>query len=39
MVRLFGAREKGLMLFNSYLFISVFLPVVLAGYFAFWPPQ
>ena len=35
MVRLFGAREKGLMLFNSYLFISVFLPVVLAGYFAF----
>ena len=35
MVRLFGAREKGLMLFNSYLFIFAFLPVVLAGYFAF----
>jgi D-alanyl-lipoteichoic acid acyltransferase DltB (MBOAT superfamily) len=34
MVRLFAAREKGLMLFNSYLFIFVFLPVVLAGYFA-----
>ena len=34
MVRLFGAREKGLMLFNSYLFMFVFLPVVLAGYFA-----
>ena len=34
MVRLFGALEKGLMLFNSYLFIFVFLPVVLAGYFA-----
>src|SRR4051794_3637534 len=34
MVRLFGAREKGFMLFNSYLFIFVFLPVVLVGYFA-----
>ena len=35
MVRLFGAIEKGLMLFNSYAFIFVFLPIVLFGYFAF----
>jgi alginate O-acetyltransferase complex protein AlgI len=35
MVRLFDPLEKGLMLFNSYLFIFAFLPVVLAGYFAF----
>jgi D-alanyl-lipoteichoic acid acyltransferase DltB (MBOAT superfamily) len=28
------ALEKGLMLFNSYLFIFLFLPVALAGYFA-----
>jgi alginate O-acetyltransferase complex protein AlgI len=35
MVRLFGAAEKGLMLFNSYPFIFLFLPIVLFGYFAF----
>jgi alginate O-acetyltransferase complex protein AlgI len=35
MVRLFGAVEKGPMLFNSYPFIFLFLPVVLLGYFAF----
>ncbi len=34
MVRLLDALEKGLMLFNSYLFIFLFLPVALAGYFA-----
>src|SRR5437868_8436669 len=34
MVRLFAKLEKGRMLFNSYLFIFVFLPVALAGYFA-----
>ena len=33
MVRLFGPPEKGLMLFNSYPFIFLFLPVVLIGYF------
>jgi D-alanyl-lipoteichoic acid acyltransferase DltB (MBOAT superfamily) len=33
MVRLLDALEKGLMLFNSYLFIFLFLPVALAGYF------
>jgi alginate O-acetyltransferase complex protein AlgI len=35
MVRLFGAVEKGLMLFNSYPFIFLFLPIALFGYFAF----
>lgn len=34
MVRLFGPVGKGLMLFNSYSFIFMFLPVVLLGYFA-----
>jgi D-alanyl-lipoteichoic acid acyltransferase DltB (MBOAT superfamily) len=34
MVRLFGAAAKDPMLFNSYSFIFVFLPVVLLGYFA-----
>ena len=34
MVRLFGPAGKGLMLFNSYSFIFLFLPVVLLGYFA-----
>ena len=34
MVRLFGPAGKGLMLFNSYPFIFLFLPVVLLGYFA-----
>jgi alginate O-acetyltransferase complex protein AlgI len=34
MVRLFGTPEKGLMLFNSYSFIFLFLPIVLLGYFA-----
>ena len=34
MVRLFGAVEKGLMLFNSYPFIFLFLPIALLGYFA-----
>ena len=33
MVRLLAALEKGLMLFNSYLFIFLFLPVALIGYF------
>jgi D-alanyl-lipoteichoic acid acyltransferase DltB (MBOAT superfamily) len=33
MVRLFGPRQKALMLFNSYQFIFLFLPVALAGYF------
>jgi len=33
MVRLLTAVEKGLMLFNSYPFIFLFLPVVLLGYF------
>ena len=35
MVRLFGPPEKAEMLFNSYLFIFLFLPAALAGYFAF----
>src|ERR1700738_3079916 len=35
MVRLFGPSRKGLMLFNSYPFIFLFLPIVLLGYFAF----
>ena len=35
MVRLSGPAGKGLMLFNSYSFIFLFLPIVLAGYFAF----
>src|SRR6185295_11775190 len=34
MVRLFGPAGKGLMLFNSYSFIFLFLPIVLLGYFA-----
>ncbi len=34
MVRLFGPAGKGLMLFNSYSFIFLFLPLVLLGYFA-----
>jgi alginate O-acetyltransferase complex protein AlgI len=34
MVRLPNGIEKGLMLFNSYPFIFLFLPVVLLGYFA-----
>jgi len=34
MIRLPGPVEKGLMLFNSYPFIFLFLPVVLFGYFA-----
>ena len=34
MVRLFAAAGKGLMLFNSYPFIFLFLPVALIGYFA-----
>src|SRR3954447_4066277 len=33
MIRLFGCHENGSMLFNSYPFIFVFLPVALAGYF------
>src|SRR6195256_5000952 len=33
MVRLFGRHQNGPMLFNSYPFIFVFLPIVLAGYF------
>jgi alginate O-acetyltransferase complex protein AlgI len=33
MVRLFGRHQNGPMLFNSYPFIFVFLPMVLAGYF------
>jgi alginate O-acetyltransferase complex protein AlgI len=35
MVRLSGPSRKGLMLFNSYPFIFLFLPIVLLGYFAF----
>src|SRR5882757_10698949 len=34
MVRLFGPAGKGPMLFSSYSFIFLFLPVVLLGYFA-----
>src|SRR5260370_38523333 len=34
MVRLFGPAGKGLMLFNSYPFIFLFLPITLLGYFA-----
>jgi len=34
MIRLLGPVEKGLMLFNSYPFIFLFLPIVLLGYFA-----
>jgi alginate O-acetyltransferase complex protein AlgI len=34
MVRLFGPAGKGLMLFNSYPFIFLFLPAALLGYFA-----
>jgi alginate O-acetyltransferase complex protein AlgI len=34
MIRLFGPAGKGLMLFNSYPFIFLFLPIVLLGYFA-----
>ncbi len=33
MVRLFGLPEIGLMLFNSYQFIFLFLPIALIGYF------
>jgi alginate O-acetyltransferase complex protein AlgI len=33
MVRLFGCHQNGPMLFNSYPFIFLFLPIVLAGYF------
>jgi alginate O-acetyltransferase complex protein AlgI len=33
MVRLFGSHKNGSMLFNSYPFIFLFLPIVLAGYF------
>jgi len=33
MVRLFGCRKNGPMLFNSWPFIFVFLPIALAGYF------
>jgi alginate O-acetyltransferase complex protein AlgI len=33
MVRLFGRHKNGPMLFNSYPFIFLFLPIVLAGYF------
>jgi alginate O-acetyltransferase complex protein AlgI len=33
MVRLFGRHKNGPMLFNSYPFIFVFLPIALAGYF------
>src|SRR6195952_3296220 len=33
MVRLFGRHKNGSMLFNSYPFIFIFLPIVLAGYF------
>src|ERR1700712_5946383 len=32
MVRLFGHYQNGSMLFNSYPFIFLFLPIVLAGY-------
>jgi alginate O-acetyltransferase complex protein AlgI len=34
MVRLLDVVEKGLMLFNTYPFIFLFLPIVLLGYFA-----
>src|SRR5258708_34640151 len=34
MGRLFGPAGKGLMLFNSYPFIFLFLPIVLLCYFA-----
>jgi alginate O-acetyltransferase complex protein AlgI len=34
MVRLFGPAGKGLMLFNSYPFIFLFLPITLLGHFA-----
>jgi alginate O-acetyltransferase complex protein AlgI len=33
MIRLFGRHQTGPMLFNSYPFIFVFLPIALAGYF------
>jgi alginate O-acetyltransferase complex protein AlgI len=33
MIRLFGRHKNGPMLFNSYPFIFVFLPIALAGYF------
>src|SRR4051812_49123043 len=33
MVRLFGCDQNGPMLFNSYPFIFLFLPIALAGYF------
>jgi alginate O-acetyltransferase complex protein AlgI len=33
MVRLFGCHQNGPMLFNSYPFILLFLPIALAGYF------
>src|SRR5882762_6040529 len=33
MIRLFGRHKNGPMLFNSYPFIFVFLPMALAGYF------
>src|ERR1700755_1222899 len=33
MVRLFGCHQNGPMLFNSYPFIFLFLPIALAGYF------
>src|SRR5882757_8719411 len=33
MVRLFGRHKNGPMLFNSYPFIFLFLPIALAGYF------
>jgi alginate O-acetyltransferase complex protein AlgI len=33
MIRLFGRHQNGSMLFNSYPFIFVFLPIALAGYF------
>src|ERR1700712_1392925 len=33
MVRLFGCHQNGPMLFNSYPFIFLFLPLALAGYF------
>src|SRR6201995_6216215 len=34
MVRLFGRHKNGSMLFNSYPFIFLFLPIALAGYFS-----
>src|SRR3954468_16813526 len=33
MIRLFGCHQNRSMLFNSYPFIFVFLPIALAGYF------